>query len=893
MVENTEDKNKSSNSSSPDNDKRPGFLQQFSDAVDKGISDFFAYEGSLIGRYPVYTIIFCVILTLLCSIGFVRFEQELDGEDLWTPDDQPSFGDKEYVESLYDEDEVQIKVICISKDDNDANVLKQANVEELMGIWESIQDVVVEDKGIDYDFESKCGRTEPGAPCKVESILDVWDYDRTRLQDSTNILADVNTGDNTDAYGRPLKLNLVMGGLQTQDQGDIISAEVFQIIMYLNQESRDIGGENYDPVIRDFTDDLIDIIVDNEEYQYLTCYISSIAAVDQVSNDAVQSDVQLLTIGYVLIILYTLVVTFRNSPVYCKSQIALFSIIAIGLAIASSFGLASLFGIKFNLVVQTLPFLLLGLGVDDSFVILGAYFKQTTKGNLGVVDRMSETMRHAGTSITVTSLTDLAAFAIGRWTTLPALAAFSGYAALGVLFTFFYQAVFFAAILALEARREDRAKLGAKRFGFGSLPEGKQVQMTAVSLTSNDVEGAVPTPQTDGFEKRQCCGSGEFDVTKPTIITRVIGEYIPSFTLSTIGILIVLALECGLVAWGIVGATNVYMDFQFRDWFVPDGNWLKDAFNVEDKYFSGDSTRFYVYTKEGNYFQNQDQLTRLADALKNDTKYVTSLPPVDSWYASYSSWLAESDITVQKEDEFTRQLENYLDGEGQFYNDDIIIEDGKIISSRILAFSTDIVDGSFAVDALDSYRDVSTNAAPDFSPIPYTEAFLFYDGFRVIASQTVRNLIVAGIAVFIVTLLLLANVFASLLVLLMVVLTDVCLLGFMWYVDLTFNVVTAINIVLAVGLAVDYSAHIAHSYLVVQGTKRERAQLALKDIGGEVFSGGFTTFLGVVIMGAASHYIFQTFFKMFFALIVLGLWHGIILLPVVLSLVGPNPYGAK
>eukprot|EP01026_Neomeris_dumetosa_P062918 TRINITY_DN5965_c0_g1_i2.p3 TRINITY_DN5965_c0_g1~~TRINITY_DN5965_c0_g1_i2.p3 ORF type:complete len:128 (+),score=19.81 TRINITY_DN5965_c0_g1_i2:528-911(+) len=127
----------------------------------------------------------------------------------------------------------------------------------------------------------------------------------------------------------------------------------------------------------------------------------------------------------------------------------------------------------------------------------------------------------------------------------------------------------------------------------------------------------------------------------------------------------------------------------------------------------------------------------------------------------------------------------------------------------------------------------------------------------------------------------------------MVVLTDVCLLGFMWYVDLTFNVVTAINIVLAVGLAVDYSAHIAHSYLVVQGTKRERAQLALKDIGGEVFSGGFTTFLGVVIMGAASHYIFQTFFKMFFALIVLGLWHGIILLPVVLSLVGPNPYGAK
>lgn len=34
----------------------------------------------------------------------------------------------------------------------------------------------------------------------------------------------------------------------------------------------------------------------------------------------------------------------------------------------------------------------------------------------------------------------------------------------------------------------------------------------------------------------------------------------------------------------------------------------------------------------------------------------------------------------------------------------------------------------------------------------------------------------------------------------------------------------------------------------------------------------------------------QTIFKLFFALIVLAIWHGIVLLPVLLSLIGPASY---
>lgn len=79
----------------------------------------------------------------------------------------------------------------------------------------------------------------------------------------------------------------------------------------------------------------------------------------------------------------------------------------------------------------------------------------------------------------------------------------------------------------------------------------------------------------------------------------------------------------------------------------------------------------------------------------------------------------------------------------------------------------------------------------------------------------------------------------------------------MWYVDLTFNMVTSISVVLAVGIAVDYAVHITHNFLVQSGTKVERATLALQNIGGEVFCAAFTSLLAVVGLGFTKHYVMQ------------------------------------
>ena len=54
------------------------------------------------------------------------------------------------------------------------------------------------------------------------------------------------------------------------------------------------------------------------------------------------------------------------------------------------------------------------------------------------------------------------------------------------------------------------------------------------------------------------------------------------------------------------------------------------------------------------------------------------------------------------------------------------------------------------------------------------------------------------------------------LVTLSIILVDVYLYSLIYYWGLTFNTIVVINIVVAIGLSVDYSAHIAHSYLTAK-----------------------------------------------------------------------------
>ena len=81
-----------------------------------------------------------------------------------------------------------------------------------------------------------------------------------------------------------------------------------------------------------------------------------------------------------------------------------------------------------------------------------------------------------------------------------------------------------------------------------------------------------------------------------------------------------------------------------------------------------------------------------------------------------------------------------------------------------------------------------------------------------------RNLSLSIAAVLVITMLMLASVKLCVFVLSCVILTLVDVIGFIYFWGLTIDAIVCVSVVLVVGLCVDYSAHIAHAFLVSKGT---------------------------------------------------------------------------
>lgn len=112
--------------------------------------------------------------------------------------------------------------------------------------------------------------------------------------------------------------------------------------------------------------------------------------------------------------------------------------------------------------------------------------------------------------------------------------------------------------------------------------------------------------------------------------------------------------------------------------------------------------------------------------------------------------------------------------------------------------------------------------------------------------------------------------------------------GAMHYFGLRLDMVTYIALQLSIGLCVDYAAHIGHMFLTIEtGTRDERALKTVLNIGAAVLYGGGSTFLALSVLSVAKTYSYRAFFKVNALIIAFGLFHGVVLLPIILSLLGP------
>ncbi|KAI0033352.1 multidrug efflux transporter AcrB transmembrane domain-containing protein [Vararia minispora EC-137] len=540
-------------------------------------------------------------------------------------------------------------------------------------------------------------------------------------------------------------------------------------------------------------------------------------------------------------------------------------------------------------------------------------------------ERVARTVARMGPSILLSSITETLAFLLGALVPMPAVRNFALYAAGSVFLNAVLQMTVFVAALVLDIRRIESNRTDC----FPCIRLPSRIQLPEDSHAPS-----------------------------PGILARVIRKYYAPFILRPFVKGVIILFFGGVFIASVISIQHIKLGLDQR-LALPSESYLVEWFNDMDSYLDIGPPVYFVSqnvnvtARKGQQhlcarFTTCDELSiaNLLEVERKRTNVSYLSQPSASWIDDFLRWLNPDfeeccrvlkrdpskfctsrdrprncqpcfagrepawNTTMQgfpEGDEFIRYLKHWLASPpsedcplsgAASYGDALALDGTDVTASHFRTFFEPLKSQDDFINAFTAAHRIAdelseTTGAPVF---PYSLFFVFFDQYAHIIAITQEVLGLGLAAVLLVTALFLGAWRTGAIVTGVVALTVVNVMGFMALWGISLNALSLVNLVISLGIAVEFCAHVARAFMTSgsgdhptgQRERDERMWAALADVGPSVLSGiTFTKLIGMCVLALTRSKLLEIYyFRMWITLIVSGALHGLVLLPVVLSLAG-------
>uniref|UniRef100_K3WBN3 SSD domain-containing protein n=1 Tax=Globisporangium ultimum (strain ATCC 200006 / CBS 805.95 / DAOM BR144) TaxID=431595 RepID=K3WBN3_GLOUD len=185
----------------------------------------------------------------------------------------------------------------------------------------------------------------------------------------------------------------------------------------------------------------------------------------------------------------------------------------------------------------------------------------------------------------------------------------------------------------------------------------------------------------------------------------------------------------------------------------------------------------------------------------------------------------------------------------------------------------------------------------------FSLTYVYFDQYLTVVHDTYKLVGLALAAIFVVQAVYYGGILYPLIVALSSTNLVILVMGLMEPNDILLNGLSMVNLIIAAGFGVEFCGHYVRMFAKAKGSGDERARIALRKVLGSVLFGiTITKILGLSMLTLADSRIFKKYyFRMYMMVVLCGMFTGMLLLPVVLSLsadlkqffLGSHQRGAK